>query len=1085
MTQHKNLLTNLLWFMLLILCGDVYARSEISLDFWRQRVTEVRLLAENRISQAHAEAQDLLDSLPLNASASDQARLYNMLARIEMYVGETDRAKELIDTAREFAKGAGDNIGLIEAALNTAFNAVNQGDIETLRNAVEDALLMLDGMDRPDLLAEVLLRAAMTSLHSSQLDEAVSASMRNLEIAKQSGDPLAYTYAEQGMAIIHSLHGRYDEARGHYVAMGKFAQAAGSLLLEADSLLGLGVIDFRLGDPLAGERKLLTSLSMYRKAGAPFYVAHTNSVLAKELFKQGRSEEALAQYKMSAGIYEKHNNPIGLWWTLFHRSLVRQEVGELSLAHSDALRAYTLAEQIGFPIYRAKSADRLASIKATQGNHTQAYQLLYEAAQLNEQLHLQESGERILALAKRFQAEAKQRKIDELTERNRRQALRQWWLWTAISGGGLLLLISLVFLWRLRHSREEIRALNANLEQANRQLRNQVEERCRAQDELAARERGFRALGQNAPDIIARHDLDTRFLYVNPQLEQSLGIEAAEIIGKTCIELFPDKQRVIDYEATMRLVIETGDPAEVEAVLPDIGEGVRYYSMRLVAEYDKQGRIVDVLAIGRDITERKHAEAQLQASEHRYRVLVENFPDMLVRFDSECRFTYANSVVTQNFGITKNELCGKRQREQSLYGSERQTRELEACIRRVFVTGEPNEYEARWKILGREAIFEVRHIPEKDVAGNVVSVLGICRDITRLRETEQALHNREREFRTLAENLPDSLIRYNQEFRVTYANPLAAWAVSSCPNDIIGMTAFELLPDPEQVQRYGLALSRVIRTGEPEKIELILVDGAQEEHIYQISFVAERRGNGEVRGALAIGREVTQFKKIERRLEESHAQLQALAQRQETAREEERKHIARELHDELGQYLTALGLRTLVLSIEYGDGNPSLRVKLESMLSLVEHTKKVTRNLSQRLRPAVLDMGIDSALEMLVDGFVSQYEIPCVLELGPEMKTMSDTYKIVVYRVVQESLTNIARYSEARKAEVILKSQDGIILLEIRDDGKGFDPSAVQPNAFGLVGMRERMLAVGGELEVISESMRGTRIISRMPQSEN
>jgi hypothetical protein len=183
MSQYTNRLTRLLWFLLFILCGDTYARSEIPLDSWRQRVADVRRLAENHIPRAHVEAERLLDSLPLNASASDQARLFNVLARIKMYVGETDRAEELIASAREFAKSTGDKIGLIEADLNTAFYAVNQGDIETLRNAVEDALHMLDGVDRPDLLAEVLLRAAMTSLHNSQLDDAVSASMRNLENA--------------------------------------------------------------------------------------------------------------------------------------------------------------------------------------------------------------------------------------------------------------------------------------------------------------------------------------------------------------------------------------------------------------------------------------------------------------------------------------------------------------------------------------------------------------------------------------------------------------------------------------------------------------------------------------------------------------------------------------------------------------------------------------------------------------------------------------------------------------------------------------------------------------------------------------
>jgi PAS domain S-box-containing protein len=353
------------------------------------------------------------------------------------------------------------------------------------------------------------------------------------------------------------------------------------------------------------------------------------------------------------------------------------------------------------------------------------------------------------------------------------------------------------------------------------------------------------------------------------------------------------------------------------------------------------------------------------------------------------------------------------------------------------------------------------------------------------RKAQDELATRERIFRTLAENLPDNLVRYNRKCLAVYVNPRTAMVASCEPEELIGTAAFERLPDPEQVQHYRRALERVMRTAKPEQIEIELLRTDGGTQIFQVSLVAEQRGNGEVRGALAISRDITRLKETERQLEESNAQLKAMARRRETAREEERKHIARELHDDLGQYLTALQLHTSVLKIEFAEQYPTLRARLEQLLSLVDSTKKVTRNLSQRLRPAEIDMGIEAALNELVDQFSAQYGIRCNLELGEELDKITDSYSVIIYRVLQESLTNIARHAEANRVEVVLQCRNDGVMLMIRDDGKGFDPSKVKATSFGLVGMRERLLAVGGELEIHSELQNGTRVIANLPNVDD
>jgi PAS domain S-box-containing protein len=610
-----------------------------------------------------------------------------------------------------------------------------------------------------------------------------------------------------------------------------------------------------------------------------------------------------------------------------------------------------------------------------------------------------------------------------------------------------------------------------------------ISERKAAERTLHEQQQALIAAVENSPDAIVRYDRNGRRIYANTATQRAFGTIAVDMLGATPLDTSilsaPD-----EYYRLICKVLETGEEQTAELSF-FVGSDLKWADLRFAPEFDADNKVAHVLVVGRDITQRKNAEEQLQASEKRFRTLAENFPDFLVRFDSECRHLYVNSVVVHAFGLSADSFTGKRLQELALHSTPAQDQVLEESIRQAFTSGESNELEARWKTAQGEETFEIRHIPEKDAMGEVVSVMGIGRNITRLRAVEDELRQSERQFRTLAENLPDILVRYNRKCRAAYVNPsLAMWCACDA-DELIGTAVFERLPGPEQVLRYRQALERVMRTAKPEQIEieLPLTDGRSQ--VLQVSFVAELRGNGGVRGALAISRDITLLKETERQLEESNTQLKAMARRRETAREEERKHIARELHDDLGQYLTALQLQASVLNMEFAEQNPAMGAKLKQLLSLVDSTKKVTRNLSQRLRPAELEMGTEAALNEMVDQFSAQYGISCNLELDEEIDKITDSYSVILYRVLQESLTNIARHAEANSVEVIFQCGDVGMKLMISDDGRGFDPSQVKATSFGLVGMRERLLAVGGELEIFSELQNGTCVVATLPNVED
>jgi PAS domain S-box-containing protein len=227
--------------------------------------------------------------------------------------------------------------------------------------------------------------------------------------------------------------------------------------------------------------------------------------------------------------------------------------------------------------------------------------------------------------------------------------------------------------------------------------------------------------------------------------------------------------------------------------------------------------------------------------------------------------------------------------------------------------------------------------------------------------------------------------------------------------------------------------------------------------------------------------DITFLKKAEQKLEESQRLLRQLADRSETVREEERKHLARELHDDLAQHLSALRMKIAIINMEFGQQSPALSKEIQSMVSLVDSTIKMTRHAITSLRPAALDMGIASALEWLQNEFVAQSGIYCVLTIGATDNALKDHTATAIFRIAQESLRNVAKHAKANNVDIRFERRNNAYVLKIADDGMGFDPAVKKDETFGLLGIQERVLMLGGTVDIKTEPGRGTVIQVSIP----
>ena len=262
----------------------------------------------------------------------------------------------------------------------------------------------------------------------------------------------------------------------------------------------------------------------------------------------------------------------------------------------------------------------------------------------------------------------------------------------------------------------------------------------------------------------------------------------------------------------------------------------------------------------------------------------------------------------------------------------------------------------------------------------------------------------------------------------------------------------------------------VIKTGRGQMIEV------------NITSVLNHYANSEVT-CRSVLIDITERKQYEQNMRRSRQLLRELSTHHEAVREEERKRVAREIHDELGQSLLALKMDVSMLSAALHDASPALRGKTQAMLDLINRTVKSVRDISSNLRPAVLDLGLVPALEWLLEEFRNHTDIPCKLKAREEDVQVSDEIATGVFRIVQESLTNVARHAHATKVDVSLTANTNVLTVKIKDNGIGIDVGSrlSKKNSFGLTGIGERISMMGGQFNIEGETGKGTTLLVTVP----
>lgn len=607
-----------------------------------------------------------------------------------------------------------------------------------------------------------------------------------------------------------------------------------------------------------------------------------------------------------------------------------------------------------------------------------------------------------------------------------------------------------------------------------------VTEWLRAQEALRRSEEKYRALFEQSMDAVAVYAVDGTLLDANPAHLRLFKLTQADIGLKGVLSLYVNPADRTDF---LRRVERDGAVVDQELRLRT-ADGVEMDCVRsAVARRDAEGRLVAVQTVTRDVTERRRAELELRQSEERYRTLFEQSMDAVALVAVDGTLQSANPAYLRLFGHSAADI-GK----QVAYSHYPDPEVRAQTLRLVEREGVVLDQEVRLrKTDGTEMDCVRTLIARRDGEGRLIGLQSVTRDITARKRAEQELRESEARYRALVEHPGVAMTVTSLDGQLLDFNDAFAERVGYSRGELLGTSVTALYARPEE--REAL-IAELQRTGHVRgtEVELRRKDGASVFVSLTMTPVTSR--GREV--IVAHGLDVTERRHAElelvrsrEELKRSAEQLHELAIYLEEAREKERTGIARELHDQLGQALTALrmDLDGIVRVTESGGAPPAER--LGRMASLLDETVDDVRRISSELRPGILDdAGLVAALEWQLDRFRERSGLECALQASADDAGLDRASSTALFRVFQELLTNVARHAGASSVLVTFERRNGDCVLSVSDDGRGITvEEAGSAASLGIVGMRQRLRPLHGSLEFEPNSPLGTTARVRVPLS--
>jgi len=442
--------------------------------------------------------------------------------------------------------------------------------------------------------------------------------------------------------------------------------------------------------------------------------------------------------------------------------------------------------------------------------------------------------------------------------------------------------------------------------------------------------------------------------------------------------------------------------------------------------------------------------------------------------DTEGRIIYTNPAEAAMHGYSIEEISGLLSRQLAPEESWRVERRPDAS----WLLGWRRERLNRRK---DGSIFPVQltSVALRNASDEVVAVATICEDISERRRIEVAMRRSEEHYRGLFHAAKDAIIVLDpDEYLILDANPRACQLYGYGRTEFVGMPLGKIARD---VTREKDHVDEALERDRSHTFETVHRTGDGSEIVFEVTASVLVREGRDV--LLCINRDISERKRAEETLEASREQLRNLADHLQAAREEERMAVARTIHDELGQVMTALKMDVAWLGKRLPEDTDGCRSKIETMLKLIDQAVGTVQRLTTELRPALLDdLGLSAAAEWFVKDFAARTGIECVLDLGRPEVELDRNRSTAVFRILQEALTNVARHADAARVEISLGVDDDTVVLSVRDDGRGIEQDQISsPRSFGLLGIRERTAALGGEAFFSRIPEGGSEVLARIP----
>ncbi len=599
---------------------------------------------------------------------------------------------------------------------------------------------------------------------------------------------------------------------------------------------------------------------------------------------------------------------------------------------------------------------------------------------------------------------------------------------------------------------------------------------------LREEEAFFRGIFETAEDCIFVKDKALRYVSVNPMMEEFLGIPAARLINRTDAQLFgrPSARQVRDHD---RRVLR-GETVKAEETVAVPGGAPRIFHVIKIPKRNDAGKIIGLYGVARDITEIKQIEEALRESEERYRAIVEGQTEVICRFKANGAYTFANKVYCRFFGKTSRELMGKKWQPQvvaeDLPVVERRLRMLSRANPVVVIENRvySGSGEVRWMQFVNRAFF--------NAAGRLVETQAVGRDITERKKLESGLALREQQLNAFFSGATVGLALLDRDIRYLRINDTLAEMNGLPVMEHIGRTVREVVP--QLAPAIEPIFRKVLLTGEP--VLHIEMSGETPrdpgvvrhwvESFFPVTSVA-----GRVESAGAVVVEITELKRTQETLLRSREDMRLLAARLAEIDEAERKRLSRELHDRVGQTLTALGINLAHVLEEVAPSlRPGVLSRLKEACSQAEALADNIRGVMGELRPAVLDdYGLVAALRGYGQQVARRSGLAVTVEEEGDIGRLSPEIETALFRIVQEAVTNSLRHAHATGVCITCEKNANQCRLVVADNGIGFDAAAANARKtnWGLAIMRERARAVGAELSVHSRAGRGTTLVVYFP----